>query len=109
MHFQMTCLMMAVILVPQIVFPPEDFHLVTFTNFTSPVQLICTLNIIIPPSVTVRWSYNKISLLIIGPPNKVITAGNTTTLVIGDPQPSDAGLYDCVFSGLSLARNIMLG
>ena len=109
MYLQMTCLMMAVILVPQIVFPPEDFHSVTFTNFTSSVQLMCSLNVIIPPSVTVTWSYNNNPLLTIEPPNEVITAGNTTTLVIGDPQPSDAGRYDCVFSRLNLQRIISLG
>ena len=100
--------MMAVILVPQVVFPPEDLSL-TFTNLTSSVQLMCSLNIIIPPSVTVTWSYNQIPFLTIEPPNEVITAGNTTTLVIGDPQPSDAGRYDCAFSGLGLTRIIILG
>ena len=106
---QMTSLMIAVVvLVPQIVFPPVDFHQ-TFTNSTSSVQLMCSLNVIIPPSMTVTWSYNQNPLTIIEPPNKVTTAGNTTTLVIGDPQPSDAGLYDCAFQELTLGRIIILG
>ena len=42
-------------------------------------------------------------------PNEVITAGNTTTLVIGDPQPSDAGVYQCVFRELNLQGFISLG
>ena len=100
--------MHVVVLVPQIVFPSEDFHL-TFTNLTSSVQLMCSLNVIIPPSETVTWSYNQIPLLIIEPPNEIITAGNTTTLVIRDPQPSDAGRYDCIFEGLRLGRVITLG
>ena len=101
--------MIAVVLVPQVVFPRENFHHIIFTNFSSSVQLMCTLNIIIPPSVTVTWSHNQNPFLIIEPPNEVVTAGNTTTLIIGDPQPSDAGVYHCVFEGLMLERIIILG
>ena len=43
------------------------------------------------------------------PPNELSTAGNTTTLVIGDPQPSDAGTYQCTFRELNLQRFINLG
>ena len=32
------------------------------------------------------------------PPNEVTTASNTTTLVIRNLQPSDAGVYQCVFN-----------
>ena len=70
---------------------------------------MCSLNIIIPPSVTVTWSYNQIPFLVIEASNKIITAGNTTTLLIGDPQPSDAGHYDCAFSRLNLRGNFILG
>ena len=69
---------------------------------------MCTLNIDIPSSVTVTWSYN-IYLAMTTPPNGVVTAGNTTTLVIGNPQPSDAGDYKCTFSELNLQRFISLG
>ena len=58
---------------------------------------MCTLNIDIPSSVTVTWSYGNY-LAMTTPPNGVITAGNTTTLVIGNPQPSNAGVYKCIFS-----------
>ena len=94
--------------VPQIIQPPDDLHIVTFNESTSSVQLMCSLNVIIPPSVMVTWSYNNNPVLIT-PPNEVSTAGNTTTLAIGNPQPSDAGVYDCVFSGLDLRRIISLG
>ena len=94
--------------VPHIIQPPDDFHTVTFDESMSSIQLMCSLNIVIPPSVTVIWSYKQSSFLI-EPPNKVITAGNTTTLVIGDLQPSHAGVYDCAFSGLGLGRIISLG
>ena len=100
---------MILVIVPQIVQPPDDFHIVIFNESTSSVQLMCSLNVIIPPSVTVVWLYNGNPFLTIEPPNEVITAGNTTTLVIGDPQPSDAGIYHCAFSGLSLTRIIILG
>ena len=104
----MTRFIAVVVLVPQVIFPPEDLS-VTFTNFTSSVQLMCSLNIIIPPNVTVIWSHNSIPLTIIEAPNEITTAGNTTTLVIGDPRPSDAGVYRCSFIGLSLVRSIILG
>ena len=92
-------------IVPQIVQPPDDFHTVTFNESTSSVQLICSLNVTIPSSVIVIWTYNS------GPitsPHEVVTAGNTTTLVILNPQPSDAGDYSCAFSGLNLQRIISL-
>ena len=43
------------------------------------------------------------------PPNGVLTTGNTTTLVIGNPQLSDAGAYQCTFKELQLQRLIELG
>ena len=69
---------------------------------------MCALNIDIPSSVTVIWTYNS-NLVMKTPPNGVLTAGNTTTLIIGDPQPSDAGAYQCVFTELNLQRLINLG
>ena len=94
------------VIVPQIVQPPEDFHTVTFDESTSSVQLMCSLNVTIPSSVTVIWSYNSGTIT---SPHEVITAGNTTTLLIVNPQPSDAGNYWCTFSGLNLQRIISLG
>ena len=45
-------------------------------------------------------------------PNGVSTTGNTTTLVIANPQPSDDGVYQCVFNDTVdqwiLRRNIIL-
>ena len=66
---------------------------------------MCSLNIDIPSSVTVTWTYNDIRVIT----NGVSTIGNTTTLVIGNPQPSDAGAYSCAFSELLLRRYINLG
>ena len=81
----------------------------TFDESTDSVQLMCSLNTDIPSSVTVRWIYNNAIQL----SNELVsTAGNTTTLVIGNPQPSDEGVYQCVFSEMNMAllqRLIELG
>ena len=93
---------------PQIIQPPVDYHTVAFDESTSSVQLMCSLNIDIPSSVTVTWLLSN-NHAMTAPPNGVITAGNTTTLIIGNPQPSDAGAYGCSFSELNLLRFISLG
>ena len=71
-------------------------------------QLMCSLNVTIPSSMTVTWLHN--GTIIMTPPNEVITTGSTTTLVIRNPQSSDAGVYQCVFidvvNGWVLRRNI---
>ena len=58
--------------------------------------------------MTVTWLHN--GTIIMTPPNEVLTAGSTTKLVIRNPQPSDAGVYQCVFNdsvnGWMLRRNI---
>ena len=100
------CLFLILLIVPQIVQPPEDFHTVTFDESTSSVQLMCSLNVTIPSSVTVIWTYNSNLIM---RPIEVTQTGNTTTLLIVNPQPSDAGIYDCTFSGLNLRRYISLG
>ena len=91
---------------------PTDAHMITFNESTNSVQLMCSLNIDIPSSVTVIWLHNG-SDVVTTPPNRIIiTAGNTTTLVIANPQPSDAGVYQCVFNDAIgqwiLRRNIIL-
>ena len=96
------------VIVPQIIEPSDNFHRVTFDESTSSVQLMCSLNVTIPSSVRVIWNYNS-GLFIITPPNEVIIAGNTATLLIVNPQPSDAGDYSCACSGLNLHRIISLG
>ena len=58
--------------------------------------------------MTVTWSHNGTDIMT--PPNEISTTGNTTTLVIRNPQPSDAGVYQCVFNdsvnGWVMRRNI---
>ena len=96
------------ILVVRIVQPPTDNHTITVNESTSSIQLMCSLNIDIPSSVMVTWLHND-SDAMTTPPNGVITAGNTTTLVIGNPQPSDAGVYQCLFNELELQQFINRG
>ena len=93
----------------QITQPPTNFEM-TFDESTSFIQLMCSLNIDIPSSVMVTWTQNGI-LVRTTPPNEVTQTGNTATLLIGDPQPSDAGDYACsfTFNGLLLQRRISLG
>ena len=56
-----------------------------------------TKYITIPSTVIVTWLHNG-SVVMTIPPNEVIQTGSTTTLLIGDLQPSDAGVYQCVFN-----------
>ena len=85
-----------------------EFHTITFDESTSLVQLMCSLNINISMAT---WLHND-SITMTTPRSEITTAGNTTTLVIRNLQPSDAGVYQCVFSDTSdtwtLTRNIGL-
>ena len=58
----------------------------------------------------VTWSHNT---NLITDRSQIRKAGSTTTLLIDNLQPSDAGVYQCVFndvidSGWALRRNIIL-
>ena len=71
--------------------------------------LTCSLNIAIPSTVIVVRA-NNINFIDF---RQITTTGNTTTLLIENLQPSDAGDYQCVFndavgSGWTLRRNIRL-
>ena len=84
-----------------------DFYTITFDESTSSVQLMCSLNINISSNVIVTWLHN--GSVAMATPNEILTAGNTTTLVIRNPQPSDAGVYQCVFNDtFILTRSIGL-
>ena len=72
---------------------------------------MCSLNIDIPSSVTVTWTHNG-NPLSLGPSDAITHAGTTTTVIIGNPQPSDAGVYQCSFRGIvenPIGRLIQLG
>ena len=83
----------------------------TFDESANSVPLMCSLNIDIPTSVTVKWldGNNPFNL---GPSDAIIQAGTTTTLIIGNLQPSDDGIYQCSFGGIvenPIRRFIELG
>ena len=91
--------------VVEIVQPPIN-HTVYFDEPTSCVQLMCSLNINISSNVIVTWIHENFPII------RTLTTGSTTTLIIGNPQPSDAGDYQCVFTdtvnGWTLSRIIVL-
>ena len=97
--------------VVDIIQPTKNSHNVTFNGSTSFVQLMCSLNIDIPSSLTVIWLHHD-NIVMTTSPNKITQTGNTTILVIGNPQPSDAGVYQCLFNDTvdqwTLRRNIFL-
>ena len=70
--------------------------------------LTCSLNVTIPSSVIVAWSHNGSVVRTV-----IALSSKSTTLVIEDPEPSDAGDYECGFNdvinnGWTLRRNIRL-
>ena len=72
----------------------------------------CSLNITIPSSMLILWRHNG-SFVSVTSPNNTTQTGDTATLLIGNLQPSDAGVYQCVFNnpipnGWILKRNIVL-
>ena len=71
--------------------------------------LTCSLNVTIPSDMIIIWSHNGSVVRTDG----VSRAGKSTTLVIENFEPSDAGHYECVFNnainnGWTLRRNIRL-
>ena len=59
--------------------------------------------------MTVTWLHNG-TIVMTTPASEVTQTDNTTTLLIEDPQPSDDGVYQCVFNdtvnGWMLRRTI---
>ena len=93
--------------------PSSDYDVQIVSSTATMVNLICSLNVTIPGSMIIIWTHNSIPIS----SNEATqsTAGNTATLLIENLQPSDAGVYQCVFdddavggSGWILKRNIRL-
>ena len=87
--------------------PSTDNDVQIVSPTATMATLMCSLNITIPSNVTIVWFHNNTIL----PSNQVSTTSDTTSLQIGDLQPSDAGVYQCLFidtSGWRLRRNIRL-
>ena len=96
-----------------IIQPPVNNFVINFIpNKQAMLRLVCALDDIIPFGVTVTWLRND-NPVMIAYPNEVLQIGSTTTLIIRNPQPLDAGIYQCVFNnyanGWTLRRNIIVG
>ena len=83
--------------------PPTDNYVQIASPNAAMVNLTCSLNISISRMI-ITWTNNKNSI-------NSTEIGNTTTVVIKNPQP---GVYQCVFndvgfdgSGWTLRRNIV--
>ena len=90
--------------------PSTDNDVQMVSPTATMTSVTCSLNITIPSTWLVTWSHNT---SLITDLSQITTAGSTTTLLIEDLQPSDAGVYQCVFndaagSGWILSRNIRL-
>ena len=74
--------------------------------------LTCSLNITIPFGMFITWDHNG-SIATTASNKNAIQTSHSTTLVIRNPQSSDAGLYQCTFNNAVndrwvLRRNIRL-
>ena len=90
--------------------PSTDNDVQIVSPTATMTTLTCSLNIIIPSTVIVTWSNNT---NLITDLSQMTQTDSTTTLLIENPQPSDAGDYRCMFndalgSGWTLRRNIRL-
>ena len=90
--------------------PSTDNDVQIVSPTATMTTLTCSLNITIPSTVIVTWLHNT---NLITDLSQITQTGNTTTLLIENLQPSDAGVYQCVFndvvgSGWSPRRNLRL-
>jgi len=91
--------------------PSTDNDVQIVSSTATMAIMSCSLNITTPSNVIISWRHNG-SLVNLRPPNNATQTGNTTTLLIGNLQPSDAGVYQCILNsptiGWVLRRNIIL-
>ena len=90
--------------------PSTDNDVQIVSPTATMTSITCSLNITILSTMIVAWSHNASLITNL---SQITTAGSTTTLLIDNLQPSDAGVYQCVFndvtgSGWALRRNIRL-
>ena len=91
--------------------PAADHSVRIISSAATTANVMFSLNVTLSPNFTVMWFYNGSSITRTAHYD-ITQAGNTTTLVILDPQQSDAGVYQCVATdryGWTLRRIIMLG
>ena len=88
--------------------PSTDNDVQMVYHTATMATLTCSLNVTIPSSMIIVWNHNGIIIT-----EGVSRAGRSTTLVIENFEPSNAGHYECVFNnainnGWTLTRNIRL-
>ena len=75
--------------------PSTDNDVQIVSPTATMTSITCSLNITIPSTMNVTWSHNT---SLITDLSQITTTGSTTTLLIENLQPSDAGVYQCVFN-----------
>ena len=86
--------------------PSTDYDVQIVSSTATMANLICSLNVTIPSSMIVAWLHNGSDAMGTSPTQ----TSNTAALLIENFQPSDAGIYQCVFDYKEwiLRRNIRL-
>ena len=93
--------------------PSTDNDLQIVSPTAAMASVTCSLNITIPSGMFIVWDHNGNSATAASNKNAIQTS-HGTTLLIENPQSSDAGVYQCQFintaseGGWSLRRNIRL-
>jgi len=90
-----------------IAYPQTDTQLFIFNSRQQFISLMCLLYESFSYRVHVSWLHNNTITY-----NNTVENVNSTTLLITNPQPSDAGVYQCVFGSMygrwTLNKNILL-
>ena len=85
--------------------PPTDYYEQIISPTATMASITCALNITIPSDFIILWDHNGTSTI-------GTTRGKATTYMITDLQPSDVGVYECIFiddNRWRLSRTITLG
>ena len=95
--------------------PSTDYDVQIVSPTATMVNLTCSLNVTIPVYVQILWIHivhnNKHEIM--SKRKQQLKDDKTATLLVKNLQPSDAGIYQCVFndqagSGWTLRRNIQV-
>jgi len=89
---------------------PSTNNMMITSYYSASVVLKCRLSENFTSSVTIMWSHDGNDVM--STSNNILHSADTTILRLSDLQPSDAGVYQCVFNdtinGWVLRRNIVL-